>query len=118
MKNTLLLQINVSNYDTDSYKNSMNITKEDFEHYKDIFKVVNEVSEEHPQAWNWFNRLPDKWDGSKFVDDKWLISKTFEDNFGVKMNADHIIDFYKRFTPRGGGRISNIKLFEIKEVEF
>jgi hypothetical protein len=112
---TFQLQINYSNYDGPSGTSTKKIDSfEDFHQFIDVIKAIN-ASEK--KGWNWFSSLPSKWDGNKYVTDNWLIEKRFEENFSRHLNASQIIAFFRKFTPHGADRISDIAVYKVEKVE-
>ncbi len=107
--------INIINYDKDSYINTIDINLLDLQKYKDIILLINKYT---GNPWNWFERLPDKWNQDKQVYelDKWSIDYKFKSLFKKQINTDIIIDFFKKFTPNGASGIKNITIYQVEEI--
>lgn len=96
---------------------SVTITDEQLKQYRNILKVV--VKGIDNTYWNWFNKLPEKFDGykMKYVPDVAEIKRIFVENFGAEPSLDEIIGFHRIFTQSGADRISKIELFELKPAK-
>lgn len=114
--NKFLIEIDVTNYDKDNCKMSRSITLDEISEYKFLIKVINKNSGN--KTWNWFECLPEKWDGEKYIDDDWLISHRFNENFQYNLPDKLIKKFFKKFTPNGADRINYIKLYKVEEIFF
>ena len=115
MNTNFQIQVNVHNYDGESFTYTKNITLKDIIKFAVLIETINKnVDNVH---WNWFsNGLPTKWEGDRFVLDSWLLCKKMEENFNYKVeDINYMKEFYLRFTPNGADRIENIKLFKLEE---
>ena len=117
------LVIKVSGYANGSAKLTYSITEEDIEVFKDLIKCIlensrNSDNQPSNKYWNWFDRIPDKWDGLTYVDDDWSVEYQFENVFGQKFKSSVIKSFFRRFTPHGADRISDIRVYKCEEIEF
>jgi len=112
---TFQLQISYSNYDGPSGTSTKKIDSlQQFYQYIDVIKAIN-ASER--KGWNWFSSIPQRWDGHSYVDDKYAVESTFEKSFNKKIPADQIIAFFRKFTPHGADRISDIAVYKVEKIE-
>lgn len=107
------IQININNYNESNRTVARKVKLEELEEFKEIIKAIN--LNLNVTTWNWFNRLPDTWNGEKYVDNNYIIGKHFEENFGVAVQVDMIKKFFRKFNLYGD-RIDSIKLYKIEEV--
>ena len=114
MKTGFQIQVACHNYETGDTTYNKEVTLTDLERFKDLIHVINTQSK---TTWNWFDRLPDKWDGEKFVRDYWLLNHKMKEKFGQEFDTGLVEEFFKRFTPRGGERIDSIKIYKVEEIE-
>lgn len=96
---------------------SKTITEEQLKKYRNILRIISKGIKE--TGWNWFNILPEKWDGyeNKYVPDVYEIKRQFVENFGAEPSLDEILGFHRLFTQGGADRIEKIELFEVKPVK-
>jgi hypothetical protein len=114
MKTGFQIQVACHNYETGNTTYNNEVVLTDLEKFKDLIKAINTQSK---TTWNWFDRLPDKWNGERYVRDYWMINRKMKENFGQEFDAHLVEEFYKRFTPRGGDRIESVKLYKVEEIE-
>lgn len=110
------IQIKTHNYNRGSSTITKDITSEDLENFKELIKTINLNSNKN--TWNWFDIIPKKWDGNKYVIDVWKICSHIKEKFEYTVtDVNLIIDFFNKFTHNGCDGISNIKIFKVEELE-
>ena len=111
------IQIKTHNYEGGSPTITKEISLNDFTKFFNLAEMINKNY--GGKIWNWFNCLPDKWDGKNYVLDTWRLCKHMEENFGYKVEDVNLVkEFFLRFTPNGCDGIEWIKFFKIEEIEF
>ena len=108
------LQISIVNYSESNHTINREVTLEEIAEFSQLFKAV--VLNGNVTTWNWWNHLPDTWNGEKYVDNDYIIASDFKKNFGMEVPVEIIKKFYKKFVVFGD-RLDNIKLFKVEEVE-
>ena len=111
------LQIRVVNYDNYNHTYNKEVTLKDVTKFANLLAIIKKNIDK--TNWNWFsNGLPDKWDGNRFVLDTWMLKTKMKENFDYDIEDINLVkEFFLRFTPNGGDRIDNIKLFKVEEIE-
>jgi len=113
MEEKYYLKVRFINYDGPSYEESLTTSLEDIEKYKDIIRGVNS----RRTNWNWFNHIPDTWDGEKYVTDNWLLTRHIEEKLGIDIKPELFIEFFKKYSPNGADGIKYIKAYRVMEEE-
>ena len=115
------LQIKTHNWEGNSPIITKEISLEEIERYKEFIKAINAnsgINSFSSNLWNWFNNIPSKWDGNKYVPDVWKICGHIKEKFEYTVtDVNLIIDFFNKFTPNGCDGISNIKIFKVEEIK-
>ena len=100
MNTKFQIQIKTSNWEGSSPTITKDITLNDLIKFSNLASFINKNSSNN--HWNWFNRLPDEWDGERYVIDTYRICKHMDENFGYKVEDVNLIkEFFLRFTPHG-----------------
>jgi len=115
MNTKFQIQIKTHNWEGGSPIITKEISLNDLGKFTELIKKINQNSGN--KTWNWFNGLPDKWDGKHYVLDTWLLCKRMEEWFDYKVNDVNLIkEFFLRFTPHGCDGIEYIKIFKVEEI--
>ena len=115
MNTKFQIQIKTSNWENGSPIITHDITLTDLTKFSNLAEMINKNS--GGKSWNWFDRLPDKWDGNRYVLDTWMLCKQMEENFNYKVEDVNLVkEFFLRFTPHGCGNIDWIKFFKVEEI--
>jgi len=112
-----VLKMSFFNYDGPKYTNTYDITEEDIIKYRPVINAINVSANAGKVTWNWMSRIPDKWDGSKFVDDIYVLEH-FElaKRFGEGTVDPYLfMEFFRKYTPEGADRISSAEVFRVIE---
>lgn len=120
MEKNYQIQVSVINYDSPNTTVNKMVTSEELEKFRPIIKVINNNTgaDGYKHNWNWFDHLPETWNGNDYVLDTQRIKREFNKYFGAWFTPNDIVTFFKKFTPNGGDGISVIRLFEVKEINF
>lgn len=108
------IQINISNYEDGSKTLSNNIELSEMDKFRDLIKTINEHTE---VTWNWFSKLPDKWDGESYIYDNFAINYHMNKFFKKTFDPQIIIEFFLKFTPTGADHINKIHIYKIEEID-
>ena len=115
MNTKFQIQIKTSNWENGSPIITHDITLTDLTKFANLAAMINKNSGK--KTWNWFDRLPDKWDGNRYVLDTWMLCKQMEENFNYKVEDVNLVkEFFLRFTPHGCDGIECIKFFKVEEI--
>ena len=91
------------------------ITLNDLGKFANLASIINKNSDN--KTCNWFNKLPNKWNGKRFVLDTWMIDIKMKEWFGYHVTDFNLIEeFFDRFTPEGCDNIEWIKFFKVEEI--
>ena len=115
MNTTFQIQIKTRNYEDDSSTITKKISLNDLTKFANLAAMINENS--GGKTWHWFNRLPDTWDGKRYVLDTWRLCKHMDEYFGYKVEDINLVkEFFLRFTPHGCDGIEWVKFFKVEEI--
>ena len=115
MNTTFQIQIKTHNWEGGSPTITQEISLNDLTKFANLAEMINKNS--GGKTWNWFNRLPDKWDGERYVLDTWRLCKHMEEHFDYKVEDINLVkEFFLRFTPHGCNGIEWIKFFKVEEI--
>lgn len=116
------IQFNLSNYEDGdkSYVKKFK-NKEEYDKFLNIYGdllrfIIKNIDHTH---WNWWSRIPDKWDGEKFVTDYFALSYQFKEHFGEEYsNYKKLVELFKELEYKiCAGRIKSIKAYKTEEIE-
>lgn len=118
-----MLQLKISMTNLQDGKSCNNIDISEFELKKFLPLIAIIKKNRNVSQWNWFHKLPQKWNGTayEYTIEEFTLKFEFEYKFGVEIDKHMtklIISFWKKFTPNGADRIDDIQLFEINEIDF
>ena len=115
MNTTFQIQIKTLNWEGGSPTITKKISLNDLTKFSNLAAMINKNS--GGKTWNWFDHLPDRWDGNRYVLDTWKLCKHMEEHFGYKVEDINLVkEFFQRFTPHGCGGIEYIKFFKVEEI--
>jgi len=120
-----IIEIAVENYDGEQYVYAKDFTLNDLVKFAGLIELMKKNIDH--TTWNWFNGLPEIWDGNRYVLDINKLELDFESNWGFKYadtctdnsfgeSTNFIKEFYLRFTPSGADRINDIKVYKVTEI--
>lgn len=115
MNTKFQIQIKTHNWEGGSPTITKEITLNDLIKFSNLASMINKNS--GGKTWNWFNHLPDTWDGKRYVLDTWRLCKHMDEHFGYKVEDINLVkEFFLRFTPHGCDGIEWIKFFKVEEI--
>lgn len=117
MNTTFQIQIKSNNWESGSRTITKKIAQNDLTKFSNLAEMINKNS--GGNTWNWFKRLPDTWDGKRYVIDTWKLRQHMNEHFGYKAEDINLVkEFFLRFTPHGCDGIEWVKFFKVEEIKF
>jgi len=115
MNTKFQIQIKTRNWEGGSPTITKEITLNDLIKFSNLASMINKNS--GGKTWNWFNHLPNNWDGKRYVLDTWRLCKHMDEHFGYKVEDVNLVkEFFIRFTPHGCDGIEWVKFFKVEEI--
>ena len=115
MNTTFQIQIKTRNWGASSPTITKEISLNDLTKFANLATMIDKNS--GGKTWNWFNHLPETWDGERYVLDTLALCKHMEENFDYKVEDINLVkEFFLRFTPHGCDGIEWVKFFKVEEI--
>ena len=115
MNTKFQIQIKTHNWSRRSEIITKEISLNDLTKFSNLAEMINKNS--GGNTWNWFDHLPETWNGNMYILDIWRLCKHMDEHFGYKVEDINLVkEFFLRFTPHGCDGIEWIKFFKVEEI--